>query len=89
MSNVLAVNPDKAVIMINPNLGDKATLTNVHVESNKGDKVVCVWGKGVTKGEPSVVGYGISSSCVYTAKDVFLNDKSYDFSSLGRRGLRA
>ncbi|TMW55604.1 hypothetical protein Poli38472_010486 [Pythium oligandrum] len=88
VSNVLAVNPKKAVTMINTNLGDTATISNLHVQSSKGDKTVCVWSKGVTKGEPSETGYGPSKSCIYTAKDVFLNEKGYNFSDL-KRSLRA
>ncbi|TMW55595.1 hypothetical protein Poli38472_010478 [Pythium oligandrum] len=75
VSNVLAVNPKKAVTMINTNLGDTATISNLHLTSSKSDKTVCVWSKGVTSGEPSETGYGPSKSCIYTAKDVILSKR--------------
>jgi hypothetical protein len=74
VSNVYIVNPDNAVVTVNKNWGDEATLSNIWVKSS-GDKVkICQWSQGNADGEPSMLGDGPSPPlCQYSESDVHIN----------------
>ncbi|KAG2947842.1 hypothetical protein PC119_g28459, partial [Phytophthora cactorum] len=56
VSNVYIVNPENAIVTVNKNWGDEATLSNIWVKS-AGDKVkICQWSQGNADGEPSMLG---------------------------------
>uniref|UniRef100_H3G643 Probable pectate lyase F n=1 Tax=Phytophthora ramorum TaxID=164328 RepID=H3G643_PHYRM len=71
VSNVYIVNPDNAVVTVNKNWNDEATLSNIWVKSN-GDKVkICQWSQGNADGEPSMLGDGPSPPlCQYSESDI-------------------
>ncbi|EGZ19280.1 hypothetical protein PHYSODRAFT_488675 [Phytophthora sojae] len=74
VSNVLVVNPTNAVVTVNKNWGDKATLSNIWVKSSKAAVKVCQWSQGNPKGEPSIIGNGPSGTlCQYSTSDVHIN----------------
>ncbi|EGZ19282.1 putative lysase [Phytophthora sojae] len=74
VSNVLVVNPTNAVVTVNKNWGDKATLSNIWVKSSKAAVKVCQWSQGNPKGEPSILGHGPSGTlCQYSTSDVHIN----------------
>ncbi|EGZ22140.1 hypothetical protein PHYSODRAFT_494771 [Phytophthora sojae] len=75
MSNVLVVNPTNAVVTVNKNWGDQATLSNIWVKSSGSKKVkICQWSQGNANGEPSMLGDGPSPSlCQYSESDVHIN----------------
>ncbi|KAG6615392.1 pectate lyase D [Phytophthora cinnamomi] len=74
VSNVYVVNPTNAVVTVNKNWGDKATLSNIWVKSSKASVKVCQWSQGNPKGEPSIIGQGPSGElCQYSASDVHIN----------------
>ncbi|EGZ21967.1 pectate lyase [Phytophthora sojae] len=74
VSNVYVVNPGNAVVTVNKNWNDEATLSNVWVKSS-GDKVkICQWSQGNADGEPSMLGDGPSPPlCQYSESDIHLN----------------
>ncbi|GMF56278.1 unnamed protein product [Phytophthora fragariaefolia] len=74
VSNVYVVNPGNAVVTVNKNWNDEATLSNVWVKSS-GDKVkICQWSQGNADGEPSMLGDGPSPPlCQYSESDVHIN----------------
>ncbi|KAK1932229.1 putative pectate lyase D [Phytophthora citrophthora] len=74
VSNVYIVNPDNAVVTVNKNWGDEATLSNIWVKS-AGDKVkICQWSEGNADGEPKMLGDGPSPPlCQYSESDVHIN----------------
>ncbi|KAE8966362.1 hypothetical protein PF007_g25831 [Phytophthora fragariae] len=74
VSNVYVVNPGNAVVTVNKNWNDEATLSNVWVKSS-GDKVkICRWSQGNANGEPSILGDGPSPPlCQYSESDVHIN----------------
>ncbi|KAE9069048.1 hypothetical protein PF010_g26809, partial [Phytophthora fragariae] len=74
VSNVYVVNPGNAVVTVNKNWNDEATLSNVWVKSS-GDKVkICQWSQGNANGEPSILGDGPSPPlCQYSESDVHIN----------------
>ncbi|EGZ19290.1 pectate lyase [Phytophthora sojae] len=74
VSNTYVVNPGNAVVTVNKNWGDKATLSNVWVKSSKATVKVCQWSQGNAKGEPSILGHGPSGTlCKYSTSDVHIN----------------
>ncbi|KAG6957336.1 hypothetical protein JG688_00011011, partial [Phytophthora aleatoria] len=74
VSNSYIVNPGNAIVTVNKNWGDEATLKNVWVKSS-GDKVkICQWSQGNANGEPSMLGDGPSPPlCQYSESDVHIN----------------
>ncbi|KUF82018.1 Histone-lysine N-methyltransferase [Phytophthora nicotianae] len=74
VSNVYVVNPGNAIVTVNKNWGDEATLSNIWVKSS-GDKVkICQWSQGNANGEPSMLGDGPSPPlCQYSESDVHIN----------------
>ncbi|GAA3813534.1 pectate lyase [Cellulomonas soli] len=71
VQNVQITAPAKSLVGINPNLGDKATLTGVTIIGDTSKKVaICQEYKGVTSGEPTLVSSGPSTACGYTASAV-------------------
>ncbi|WP_440686617.1 pectate lyase [Cellulomonas soli] len=71
VENVQITAPAKSLVGINPNLGDKATLTGVTIIGDPSKKVaICQEFKGVTSGEPTLVRSGPSAACGYTASAV-------------------
>ncbi|KAF1789572.1 Pectin lyase fold [Phytophthora cactorum] len=68
------VNPENAIVTVNKNWGDEATLSNIWVKS-AGDKVkICQWSQGNADGEPSMLGDGPSPPlCQYSESDVHIN----------------
>ncbi|KAG2776059.1 hypothetical protein PC129_g14686 [Phytophthora cactorum] len=74
VSNVYIVNPENAIVTVNKNWGDEATLSNIWVKS-AGDKVkICQWSQGNADGEPSMLGDGPSPPlCQYSESDVHIN----------------
>jgi len=66
VQNVQATAPGKALVGINPNLGDKASLSGLTIVGDSSKKIsICDQYKGVTSGEPSKVGSGPSGACQY------------------------
>ncbi|POM66271.1 Pectate lyase [Phytophthora palmivora] len=74
VANVYIVNPENAVVTVNKNWGDEATLSNIWIKST-GDKVkICQWSQGNADGEPSMLGDGPSPPlCQYSESDVHIN----------------
>ncbi|GMF61098.1 unnamed protein product [Phytophthora fragariaefolia] len=74
VSNVYIVNPDNAVVTVNKNWKDEATLSNIWIKS-AGKKVkICQWSQGNADGEPSMLGDGPSPPlCQYSESDVHIN----------------
>ncbi|KAL4155484.1 hypothetical protein PRNP1_007594 [Phytophthora ramorum] len=74
VSNVYVVNPGNAIVTVNKNWNDEATLSNIWVKSS-GDKVkICQWSQGNADGEPSMLGDGPSAPlCQYSESDVHIN----------------
>ncbi|OWZ11983.1 Pectate lyase, partial [Phytophthora megakarya] len=74
VSNVYVVNPTNAIVTVNKNWGDEATLKNVWVKSPKATVKVCQWSQGNANGEPKIIGNGPSGSlCQYSTSDVHIN----------------
>eukprot|EP00644_Phytophthora_capsici_P012435 jgi/Phyca11/19254/fgenesh1_pg.PHYCAscaffold_46_\ len=74
VSNVLVVNPGNAVVTVNKNWGDEATLSNIWVKSSSGKVKICQWSQGNAVGEPSMLGDGPSPPlCQYSESDVHIN----------------
>ncbi|KAK1932267.1 putative pectate lyase D [Phytophthora citrophthora] len=74
VSNVLVVNPGNAVVTVNKNWGDEATLSNIWVKSSSGKVKICQWSQGNANGEPSMLGDGPSPPlCQYSESDVHIN----------------
>ncbi|EGZ21983.1 hypothetical protein PHYSODRAFT_491462 [Phytophthora sojae] len=76
VANVYVVNPTNAVVTVNKNWNDEATLSNVWVKSS-GKKTVkiCQWSQGNADGEPSILGHGPSPPlCQYSESDVRVNE---------------
>ncbi|OWZ17114.1 Pectate lyase [Phytophthora megakarya] len=75
VSNVYIVNPENAVVTVNKNWGDEATLSNIWVKSSGKKKVkICQWSQGNADGEPSMLGDGPSPPlCQYSESDVHIN----------------
>ncbi|KAG7380856.1 hypothetical protein PHYBOEH_011288 [Phytophthora boehmeriae] len=74
VSNTYVVNPGNAVVTVNKNWGDQATLKNVWVQSTKKVVKICQWSQGNADGEPTIVGHGPSGKlCQYTESDVHIN----------------
>lgn len=58
--------PAKSLVGINPNLGDRATLSGITVVGDTSRKVaICEEYRGVTSGEPTKVASGPSAACGY------------------------
>jgi glucan-binding YG repeat protein len=75
VSNVYVVNPDNAVVTVNKNWGDEATLSNVWVKSSKSTVKVCQWSQGNANGEPKILGNGPSGKlCQFSTSDVHINE---------------
>ncbi|KAG1697268.1 hypothetical protein DVH05_016553 [Phytophthora capsici] len=76
VKNVYVVNPTNAIVTVNKNWGDKATLKNVWVKSSKASVKVCQWSQGNANGEPKMLGNGPSPPlCQYSASDIHINQK--------------
>ncbi|MEV4352643.1 pectate lyase, partial [Actinoplanes sp. NPDC049596] len=56
VSNVTVTTPLKALVGVNSNLGDVATVDNVTVVGGSSKTVICALFKGVTSGEPTQIG---------------------------------
>uniref|UniRef100_H3H676 Probable pectate lyase F n=1 Tax=Phytophthora ramorum TaxID=164328 RepID=H3H676_PHYRM len=75
VSNVYVVNPDNAVVTVNKNWGDEATLSNIWIKSSKSTVKVCQWSQGNANGEPTILGNGPSAPlCQYSESDVHINE---------------
>jgi hypothetical protein len=71
VDGVQVTTPGKALVGINSNLGDKATLRNVTIIGDSSRKIsICDEYKGVTSGEPSKVRSGPSAACGYSTSDI-------------------
>lgn len=71
LSNVQVTAPGKALVGINPNLGDRATISGVTILNDPNRKiVVCEEYRGVTSGEPTKVGSGPSGACGYSTSSI-------------------
>ncbi|MBD7917738.1 pectate lyase [Cellulomonas sp. Sa3CUA2] len=71
ISNVQVTAPGKSLVGINPNLGDRATISGVTIRNDASRKiVVCEEYRGVTSGEPTKVGSGPSSACGYSTSSI-------------------
>ncbi|CAI5722669.1 unnamed protein product [Hyaloperonospora brassicae] len=75
VSNVYVVDLRKALVTVNENYKDEATLSNIWVTSNKKKVKICQWSQGTTAGrEPKMLGDGPSPPlCQYTKSDVHIN----------------
>ncbi|OWZ01717.1 Pectate lyase, partial [Phytophthora megakarya] len=74
VSNVYVVNPSNAIVTVNKNWGDEATLSNIWVKSSKSSVKICQWSQGNADGEPSMLGDGPSPPlCQYSESDVHIN----------------
>ncbi|KAE8972482.1 hypothetical protein PR002_g26501 [Phytophthora rubi] len=75
VTNVYIVNPDNAVVTVNKNWKDEATLSNIWVKSAGKKKVkICQWSQGNADGEPSMLGDGPSPPlCQYSESDIHIN----------------
>ncbi|KAL3656157.1 hypothetical protein V7S43_012923 [Phytophthora oleae] len=74
VKNVYVVNPTNAIVTVNKNWGDQATLSNVWVKSSKASVKVCQWSQGNANGEPKMLGNGPSPPlCQYSESDVHIN----------------
>ncbi|KAG3052733.1 hypothetical protein PI124_g23841, partial [Phytophthora idaei] len=75
VSNTYVLNPTNAIVTVNKNWGDEATLSNVWVKSSKATVKVCQWSQGNANGEPKVLGHGPSDPlCQYSESDVHINE---------------
>jgi hypothetical protein len=74
ISNVLAVNPKVGIATVNQNWNDQATLTNIHIRTNKAKVEVCGWSLGKTDGsEPGHLGDGPKPPlCNYSPSTIFI-----------------
>ncbi len=71
VQNVQIKAPGKNIVGINPNLGDKATLTGVTIIGDSSKKIsICDEYKGVTSGEPTKVASGPSTACGYSTSSI-------------------
>ncbi|MBF0687741.1 MAG: pectate lyase [Cellulomonas sp.] len=71
VSNIQVTAPGKALVGINPNLGDRATISGVTILNDSSRKIViCEEYRGVTSGEPTKVGSGPSSACGYSTSSI-------------------
>ncbi|WP_258727149.1 pectate lyase [Cellulomonas sp. NS3] len=71
VQNVTVTAPAKSLVGINPNLGDKATLSGLTIVGDPAKKIaICEEYKGVTSGEPSKVSSGPSAACGYTPSTI-------------------
>lgn len=72
VDGVTAIGPGQAIVGINPNLGDTASISRLVIRGDSGHSVdVCQWYEGVPSGETSSkVGEGPSGSCEYKQSDV-------------------
>ncbi|AEE45475.1 pectate lyase [Cellulomonas fimi] len=71
VDNVQVTAPGKSLVGINPNLGDKATITDVTIIGDSSKKIsICDAYKGVTSGEPSKTGSGPSAACGYSTSSI-------------------
>ncbi|EEY66569.1 polysaccharide lyase, putative [Phytophthora infestans T30-4] len=69
-SNTYVLNPTNAIVTVNKNWGDQATLRNVWVKSSKPTVKVCQWSQGNANGEPKMLGHGPSNPlCKYSESD--------------------
>ncbi|KAG4228465.1 hypothetical protein PC116_g23174 [Phytophthora cactorum] len=76
VSNSYIVNPGNAIVTVNKNWGDEATLKNVWVKSSKASVKICQWSQGNANGEPKMLGNGPSPPlCQYSESDVHINEK--------------
>ncbi|KAL3661662.1 hypothetical protein V7S43_013422 [Phytophthora oleae] len=74
VSNVYVVNPGNAIVTVNKNWGDEATLSNIWVKSSSDKVKICQWSQGNADGEPSMLGDGPSPPlCQYSESDVHIN----------------
>lgn len=71
VSNVQVTAPGKTLVGINPNLGDRATLSGITIIGDSSRKIaICEEYRGVTSGEPTKVGSGPSSACGYSTSSI-------------------
>ncbi|EEY52957.1 polysaccharide lyase, putative [Phytophthora infestans T30-4] len=74
VSNTYVLNPTNAIVTVNKNWGDQATLRNVWVKSSKPTVKVCQWSQGNANGEPKMLGHGPSNPlCKYSESDTVKN----------------
>jgi len=69
LSGVTATAPGTALVGINVNYGDTATLNDIAVVGDP-EMDICLWYEGVTDGEPSEIGSGPSDQCRYDPGDI-------------------
>jgi len=71
LDGIKATVPGSKLVGINPNLGDTAKISRVTIVGDSNKKIViCQKYKGVTSGEPSEVGSGPDSNCIYSSSDI-------------------
>ena len=71
VSNVQATAPGKTLVGINPNLGDRATLSGITIVGDASHKIaICEEYRGVTSGEPTKVASGPSAACGYSTSSI-------------------
>ncbi|ADG74212.1 Pectate lyase [Cellulomonas flavigena DSM 20109] len=71
VSNVQVTAPGKAIVGINPNLGDRASISGITVIGDSSRKIaICEEYRGVTSGEPTKVGSGPSAACGYSTSSI-------------------
>ncbi|CAI5739800.1 unnamed protein product [Hyaloperonospora brassicae] len=75
VTNVYIVNPTNAIVTVNKNWGDRATLRNVHIKPSQNAVArVCQWMQSSVDGRPKMVGHGpLNSLCQYSESDVRIN----------------
>ncbi|KUF83307.1 hypothetical protein AM588_10000519 [Phytophthora nicotianae] len=74
VSNVYVVNPGNAIVTVNKNWNDEASLSNIWVKSSNDKVKICQWSQGNADGEPSMLGDGPSPPlCQYSESDVHIN----------------
>ena len=71
VQDVLVTAPGTALVGINPNLGDRATISGVTIVGDSSRRItVCEEYRGVTSGEPTRTGSGPSQACGYSTAGI-------------------
>lgn len=71
VQNVLVTAPGTSLVGINPNLGDRASISGVTIVGDSSRRIaICEEYRGVTSGEPTKVGSGPSAACGYSTSGI-------------------
>ena len=71
VQDVLVTAPGTALVGINPNLGDRATISGVTIVGDSSRRItICEEYRGVTSGEPTRTGSGPSQACGYSTSSI-------------------